>query len=447
MVEELKLYDFQEPYIHEVRLAKRRHQHVLLQAATGWGKTTGVTHMLGLSYQKGHSCNIYVHLVELVDQIAERLERYGIPFSYVASGYPRGDEKIRLCLTKTFIRRIGEERPPRWSYSDECQHIEANEWQLIRSFAPDCKDLGGSATPIRLDKKPLRNSYSYMVKTQQIKELISLGQLVPPVVYAPPNNIDLSAYGRNSDGEVNLQSQALEYEKKQITGDVIKHYESVCPDVPFVVFVPTLKFGADVAERFTAAGYPTKVISSKLTKFERRSMIKGFVNGSIRGLVNVNLITEGVDIPSIGCVIWLRHTESLNIWMQGNGRSLRSDKANGKTCAYILDHVGNTYLHGLPDADREWSLDYELPIRKKKGSRSLPLKRCEACFAIWESGNICPQCGTALEQKEREIITVAGQLVLLSDETRVQEIIKKEALKRKIKDSMRYCKKIGRAHV
>lgn len=449
MVEELKLYDFQVPVVDAVRRARRRKingrkQNVLLQAPTGFGKTACFTYMVGRSYQRGRSVFIIAHLIELVDQIAERLERYGIPFSYIASGYPSGDEIIKVCSIGTLLNQLDYYAPPTWAIEDECHHAAANKWQTVREWASNTSFLGASATPRRLDNKPLNLSYDEMVCAQQRKELIALGQLVQPILYYPPNNLDFSSCRRSDNGELNLADQALELEKNKITGNAVDEYSRICPGEQFVVFAPTLEYSQEVADAFTAAGYPTKVISSKLNKYERRDMIKAYENKNLTGLVNVNLITEGVDIPGISCIIWLRHTESQVIWDQGNGRAMRAIFGSDKVCCWIIDHVGNCLnpdWGGPPDCDREYSLIHVPKPKKKKGTSTTTLKRCKACNAMQEGGTTCEQCGTVFETKEREIIQVAGQLVMaIGDDERLAMLMKKEALKKKVKDSMRYCK-------
>lgn len=442
MVEELILRPFQVPVVDEVREARREHQNVLLQAPTGFGKTACFTYMVGRSYLRGDTVHVHVHLNELLEQVAERFTRYGIPFSYIAAGYPGGDERVKLVMTGSLVRRLEQEEPPDWAIEDECHRVESNTRQLIRAWAPNTRFLGTTATAIRLDKKSLNRSYSHMVTGPQRKELQAYGQLVPCVLYYPPNDLDLSKCKRDKHGELAMQEQAAALQEAKIVGNAIEHYKQICPGTQFIVFAPTLDYCDQVAAEFTAAGIPTSVISSKLNKHERRALFNGYKNGSIMGLVNVNLLTEGVDIPGCGCVIWLRKTESQTIWDQGNGRAMRAD--DGKICCFMLDHVGNSFTHGAPDCDRFYSLDTEIKIKKKKGETVIAMKRCHVCFCCWDTpGNICPQCGTAQIVKEREIITVDGQLVMLADEAIMQKLMLREQRKKKLNIGLARCKRLA----
>lgn len=444
MPEQIILRPLQAPLIDKLREVRRIYQNVLFQAPTGFGKTHCFTYMAGRSYEIGDSVWIVVHLVELLEQVAARFDRFGVPYSYIASGYPSGDEFIKLCTIDTLIREMYNYPPPVWGTEDECHLVAANKYQKVREYTPHTRWVGTSGTPKRTDNKPLGHSYDYLLPGPQRKELQAVGDLVPCVLYYPPNDLDFSKCRKNENGEANLSDQAKELADKKIVGDVVKEYMRICPGVQFVVFAPTLDYCDIVAEAFTAAGIPTSVISSKLTKHQRRDVLTGYETGSIQGLVNVNLITSGVDVPNCGCIIWLRHTESEIIWDQGNGRAMRGH-VPGKTCCYIIDHVGNCYTHGTeesfwPDCNRYYTLDPQVKKKKTKGPKACPLKRCEACAAMWEGGDTCPQCGWVQVPKEREIITVDGQLIMLTDDVYQQEKMLKVQLKRKLHMGLGRCR-------
>jgi superfamily II DNA or RNA helicase len=129
-------------------------------------------------------------------------------------------------------------------------------------------------------------------------------------------------------------------------------------------------------------------------------------------ICNVQLLIEGVDIPGIEVVQWLRPTQSIIVFMQGNGRGLRP--CEGKEKLIILDHVGNVARHGLPCEDREWSLE-----GKKKGKRSkqdeeqdIKIVTCKKCFHTFLPGpKECPKCQAPIEYKQGRLIEEkAGEL-------------------------------------
>jgi hypothetical protein len=106
---------------------------------------------------------------------------------------------------------------------------------------------------------------------------------------------------------------------------------------------------------FSGAGWSVRHIHSNLHKTERKKIIREVKQGTINILVTVGVGVEGMDIPGLYGIIWMRLTGSLTIYMQFNGRPMRP--APGKKYFVMIDPVGNSVLHGRPDIDRKWSLE------------------------------------------------------------------------------------------
>ena len=90
--------------------------------------------------------------------------------------------------------------------------------------------------------------------------------------------------------------------------------------------------------------------------------MQAFRDGELTIMVNCELFTEGIDLPNVDVCIMLRPTQSLSLYLQFAMRAL--NPREGKT-AIIIDHVGNIDRHGLPNADREWSLKGINKTKKK----------------------------------------------------------------------------------
>jgi DNA repair protein RadD len=134
-------------------------------------------------------------------------------------------------------------------------------------------------------------------------------------------------------------------------------------------------------------------------------MIKALATGEIQIITNCGLISEGLDVPAVEAVLLARPTQSLALYLQQVGRSLRL--APGKDRALILDCAGNLYRFGLPDAEQQWSLDGK-PRRQREPGGDMPrLRHCEACGAInAPKAKTCTTCGESLAptpQEQREI--------------------------------------------
>ncbi len=79
----------------------------------------------------------------------------------------------------------------------------------------------------------------------------------------------------------------------------------------------------------------------------------GLADGTVRGVVNVDVLIEGFDCPAVKCIVLARPTKSLTRYLQQVGRGSRR---LGSTRPIVIDHAGNTWRFGLPEAERTWSL-------------------------------------------------------------------------------------------
>jgi superfamily II DNA or RNA helicase len=236
-----------------------------------------------------------------------------------------------------------------------------------------------------------------------------MGFLVRPVVYAPPTAVDLSGVRRRG-GDYDQRELATRMDKPKITGDAVNHYAKHCPGKPAIAFCASVEHAQHVAAQFRAAGYSARSLDGSMLDTDRRQAIDDLGNGRLQVLTSCDIVSEGTDIPVVEAAILLRPTQSLGLYLQQVGRALRP--APGKDRALILDHVGNCLRHGLPDDQREWTLD-GLPKQHRSKSDDEPdvtVKQCEQCFAVFKPSLVCPACGHVHAVKVREIQQVEGEL-------------------------------------
>lgn len=293
-----------------------------------------------------------------------------------------------------------------------CHHAVAGQWRQITDANPNAKLLGLSATPERLDGKGLGVNaggvYETMVLGPSVKELIRDGYLSAPRVFAPPVGFD-DAGLKSVAGDYDLKEMALRLDKPKIIGNAVKHYAKLCEGMPAIAFCATVEHAQHTAEEFKKAGYNFKCIDGTMDDCDRRDAIEGLGNGKYDGLTSCEIISEGTDIPVVGCAIFLRKTKSLAKYLQQAGRVLRPYP--GKEYSIILDHVGNVELHGFPDDDREWSLDGR--PKKSKQKDEFFMRTCPNCYACYKSSlKACPVCGCEQSIKSKqEIEYVEAELV------------------------------------
>ena len=151
--------------------------------------------------------------------------------------------------------------------------------------------------------------------------------------------------------------------KSTIYGDVIGHYKKLADGKQAICYCSTLSLSKRTAQAFNDAGILSVHIDGETPKTERKEAVEAFRQGKIKILCNVDLISEGFDVPDCDCAILLRPTKSLNLFIQQSMRCMRYKP--GKE-AVIIDHVGNVFRHGFPDDDRVWSLESKKKRQKRK---------------------------------------------------------------------------------
>ena len=159
---------------------------------------------------------------------------------------------------------------------------------------------------------------------------------------------------------------------RQLTGSAVEHYRKYADHMPAIASCVSIALTlSTLAQEFRDAGYKAIAVNSTDGSLDvQRGLLAGLRDGSIEILTQCEMLGEGVDVPAATCLIGLRPTASLVIFLQHVGRVLR--KSPGKDKAIILDHVGNWSRFGLPDDDREWTLE-----GKPKGVKDVSkYKRC-----------------------------------------------------------------------
>lgn len=295
-----------------------------------------------------------------------------------------------------------------------CHHAVAGQWRNVTDRNPNAFLLGLTATPERLDGKGLGiesgGVYEKLVLGPSVKSLIERGYLSQPRVFAPPINFDDSAL-RTIAGDYDVKQMSEMLDQPQIIGDCVRHYSKICPNMPAIAFCSTIEHARHTAEQFCNAGFDFKCIDGTMSDFDRRDAIEGLGSGRYDGLTSCNIISEGTDIPVVGCAIFLRKTKSLSLYLQQAGRVLRP--YSGKEYSIILDHVRNVENHGFPEDERDWSLEGRR--KQKRDEDEIFIRTCPQCYACYKSSlRACPVCGFGAEnaiKSQREIEFIDAELV------------------------------------
>lgn len=343
---------------------------VLLVGPTGVGKTVLFSRIAVGHVDRGGVVLVVVHRRELLKQAAGRLRREGLDrVGIILSGETRDlDAPVIVASIGSLLamQKRGEPLPAAsLVIFDEAHHFVADEWGKIADVYGGSLLIGVTATPERSDGTPLGDLFEQLIVIASMRELIAGGFLVQPRVIAPakrrrtPNESPVEAYRKHAMGR------------------------------RAVVFLRSVAESEATAADFTAAGIPAASVDGELNSAVREQRLEAFASGELSVICNVFCLTEGWDCPPADCAILARGFGHVGPYLQAVGRVLRTSP--GKTEAIILDLLGAVHSHGLPDDDREFSLD-----GKAIGGGDAPTKVCRGCGAtILLSARVCPHCNEA----------------------------------------------------
>lgn len=379
----------------------------ILVAPTGFGKTSTAAEIVRQAVSKGRKVWFLAHLREILDDTSARLTAAGINHGQIRAGRSVNYRvPVQVVAVQTAVRRQGLPQPD-LIIIDECHLAVANTYRQVIEAVGRPMLLGLTGTPQRLDGRGLGEVFDRLVLTCSTATLIEEDLLAPVRVFAP-NGADLSGL-RSRAGDYD-QGQASEIlSKPQVVGDALSHWRKICSGRRGVAFCTTVAHAQAVAEQWQRAGLRALAVHGGSDDSERREAVAGLRAGRLDLVACAQLWIAGVDVPEIDAVIWLRPTQSLTAWLQGNGRGLRI--APGKRDLIVLDHVGNCARLDHPLAVHEWSLDGK---RKRAREAAPSVKVCPRCFAAMSSrASECGECGHRFAVEKRELQQVDGELVEL----------------------------------
>lgn len=433
----ISLRDYQSACVNDLRQAYANgSQSPLFVLPTGGGKTIVLTYMATQAAKKGKRVLLLGHRRELIGQMSAALKRWDCPHGVISPDAKINNAPVQVGMVQTIANRIALDKQGRYKFDlviiDEAHHATKNStWGRVLAHNAGANLLGVSATPCRLDGKGLGKHadgfFDSMVIGPTMSELIEMGNLVRPVVYAPSQSIDLSGV-KKSRGDFALGALAGAVDRAPITGNAINEYQKFADRRSAIAFTVTVEHAEHVVEQFKAACYQAAVLTGSTPDKDRARMIRDLGNGSLHVLASCNVVSEGTDIPAVFAAILLRPTESYSLAMQQIGRALRPSE--GKDRAIILDHADNVRRHGLPTEDVEWTLE---GLRKKKGKRkAAPTKICMGCrMYLALSARVCPECGLEvkggaargpLEERPGELVEMTPEMIAERRKQRAGEL-------------------------
>jgi superfamily II DNA or RNA helicase len=298
---------------------------------------------------------------------------------------------------------------------DECHHAPANTYRKIIEGYPNATLLGLTATPCRGDGRGLGGIFDTIIECPQVAELITHGFLVKTRVYAP---VDPDLKGVRTQAGDYVESQLADrMDQPKLIGDIVTHWHRYGERRKTVAFAVNVSHSVHLRDEFIKSGVRAEHIDGTTPKRERDASLARLATGEIELVTNCMVLTEGWDMPEVGCCILARPTRKMGLYRQMIGRVLRP--AEDKPDAIILDHSGAVFRHGFAEDPVEWVLSpdhrAESPMHAKRcehGSASRLLE-CSRCSAIRIAGEPCPACGFLPQKPPRAVAIGDGDLGLV----------------------------------
>lgn len=415
MTDRVTLHNYQVQAIADIEAAFLRHRRVLLQMPTGSGKTLTAREFIHRRMSRGPVWFL-CHKREIISQTAAAFRAAGFEFGVIApaASIPDGEvfdprRRLQIGSIQTLHNRVKHfDKAPALIVWDEAHHAAARTWRGLMEKYAAAEHLGLTATPERLDGRGLDDLFEYMVKGPSIRELIDGGYLARPRWFAP-SEPDLTK-ARIQAGDFLKSDLAEIMDKPVIIGDALDHYRRELDGKRALAFCASVDASQKLVAMFEAAGIPAAHIDAKTPASDRAEALRGIEVGKIKVLSNVDVFTEGLDVPVVDGVILLRPTMSPALFFQMVGRGLRM--AKGKTEAVVLDHAALVTTHGLITDQWDWSLsgtasrNHLIALAENDAQPFI----CSACgFVGGYDDKICPNCHSSAPSRT-PVRTYAGVL-------------------------------------
>lgn len=410
------LRDYQQELYDRTRSAfARGRRRVLVVAPCGAGKSY-------IFLEMARACMgqvlVLTHRKELGRQHRQLVREMGLT-------------NVRVEMVTTEYHRMTEHATPKLLIVDEAHLSYSSTWASVVNYY-DTYTVGFTATPVRLDGRPLGDIYEELVQGVGVRELIE-EQYLAPVRYFVPLTVDVSR-ARISRGDFSVPDLEYIMGNRAIYGNIINSVKYICREKQCIAYCVSIRHAELTAAKFTDAGISAEVISSQMADSLREKLMGEFLEGKFQILCNVGIISEGISLENVSCCLLLRPTLSHALYWQQAMRCMRYAPYKK---AYILDFVGNYTRNPLPDEDVVWELNR---VPKKTplltGEGDFRVRVCPGCYRTFPTADTCPYCGKVYPLSPREIQA--------HEEIRLAELEEEEKLRLQ-EEKKRLRMEVGRA--
>lgn len=350
----IRPFDYQQEILERLQVERevRNHWKNLVVAATGTGKTVMAASDYKAFAEKYERARLLfvAHREEILRQSLQTFRQVLSDYNFGEKWYggeePANYEYV-FASKDTLNNRLESLSLPEDYYDyivvDEVHHVAASSYRkIINHFRPKVL-LGLTATPERMDGEDITQDFDGTISAEiRLDDALNKGLLAPFYYYGITDSVDYSEVAWDKGHYVASElSRIYSYNdaRTAVILQSLQKYLTNIRDVRALCFCVDQQHAKYMASKFTLCGLKADVLTSENAQM-RAPLYRRLKNKEINYLFVVDMFNEGVDIPEVDTILFLRPTESLTVFIQQFGRGLR--KAEGKTHVNILDFVGNS---------------------------------------------------------------------------------------------------------
>jgi ATP-dependent helicase IRC3 len=333
----------------------------LVVLPTGAGKTILFSH-LPLIRKNTLPMLVLAHRAELLEQAKNKIQASNPTLVVEIEQAEKKAGQVDVVVAS--VATLGRNNTPRiLEYSkdyfksiviDEAHHAAAITYRRVVDYFNPPFLLGVTATPQRSDNTRLTDVFEEIVYYKSIQDLIENGYLCPLIGYRVKTNTDITEV-EIQNGDYNQSQLEDHINTSERNAHIVASYNNLASFSKAIVFAAGVSHARDLATSFAQNGTSVRVILGTTPSEERAQILKDFSSGVVKVLVNVGVLTEGFDEPSLETIIIAKPTRSTLLYTQIVGRGTRL--YDGKPHCTIIDisdttkgkkPIGLPSLLGLP---------------------------------------------------------------------------------------------------
>ncbi|MDD7706617.1 MAG: DEAD/DEAH box helicase family protein [Bacteroidales bacterium] len=350
----IRPFDYQQEILERLQVERevRGHWRNLVVAATGTGKTVMAAYDYKAFAEKHERARLLfiAHREEILRQsmltFRQVLSNYNFGERWYGGEEPANYEYV-FASKDTLNNRLDTLQLPADYYDymviDEVHHVTASSYRKILDYFTPKVLLGLTATPERMDGEDITQDFDGTISAEiRLDDALNKGLLAPFCYYGITDSVDYSEVSWDRGHYVASElSRIYSYNDSRtaVILQSLQKYLTNIRNVRALCFCVDQQHAKYMASKFTLCGLKADVLTSENAQM-RTVLYNRLRRKEINYLFVVDMFNEGIDIPEVDTILFLRPTESITVFIQQFGRGLR--KAEGKTHVDILDYVGNS---------------------------------------------------------------------------------------------------------